>query len=84
MLIFCIVGILIESLLGVYVVATVFDSYVHKPYICFKTGDCRLFANVGVYSYYVNRKKSTIVVLHVTGILYGRMYDLSIEELSVL
>ena len=47
-------------------------------------GDCRLFASVGVYSYYVNRKKSTIVVLHETAILYGRMYDLSIEELSVL
>lgn len=84
MLIFCIVGILIESLLGVYVVATIFDSYVHKPYICFKAGDCGLFASVGVYSYYVNRKKSTIVVLHETAILYGRMYDLSIEELSVL
>ena len=38
---------------------SIFDSYVHKHYICFKAGDCRLLASVGVYSYYVKRKKST-------------------------
>lgn len=42
---------------------SIFDSYVHKHYICFKAGDCRLLASVGVYSYYVKRKKSTSSII---------------------